>query len=121
VESDPESFENKLAALKQAYLDSLPAMFEEMDQVVACIEKSLFSPDCLEDMETLHQLAHKLVGSGATFGIPALSEVAEEIEATAKAVVEAETPLSADQWQTVKDMLESLRRVVDEAASLEKT
>ncbi|NQU62146.1 MAG: Hpt domain-containing protein [Rhodospirillales bacterium] len=119
--SGPESLENKLAELKRAYLAALPSRIEEMVQVAASIEASLSSPGCLADLKTLEHLAHKFAGSGGSFGFPDISETAEVVETAAKAMVESGTPPSPDQWQTVKDKLDSLRSAIDDAVSLKKT
>lgn len=71
-----DSVQDKLAALQKRYAASLPDKCAEFDQAWA-----LFDQDQAEDaLAQLRHLAHKLAGSGASYGFDALSRDARALE-----------------------------------------
>lgn len=71
--SDPASLQEKFAQLRAGYLERLPAVMAELETLA----------DGRLDLDALDELGrrlHKLAGSAGTFGLPALSERALELE-----------------------------------------
>lgn len=97
-----------LRLLRERYQKELPAKLAEIDtllEVLRAAEKPV-----PEDVHTLHRLVHSLTGSGATFGLSALSDTARQLEMTIKEIGrgnEIDLPVAvlkriAVQWAEVK-------------------
>jgi HPt (histidine-containing phosphotransfer) domain-containing protein len=115
VADNPIDINEKLASLKQAYLDGLPAKLDEVEAAAGAVMAAGAGPlsgQGQEALETLKQLVHKLAGSGGTFGFPGISEAAEKAETACDAMLE--TP-SIDCWRSIEGHLEELRNGVKDA------
>ncbi len=110
--SDQEDIKKKLDQLKRAYLTALPGKNEEIETAAASVRGDPFSPEALEGLQALYQQAHKLSGSGGTFGMQEISDLAGELETACLAMQESPTP---DQWQKIEGLLEKLRDVITKA------
>jgi diguanylate cyclase (GGDEF)-like protein len=73
----PENYQQQLAALRQEYIRRLPVKLGEIESGWNSLWRLRWDA---ETLRTLHRRAHSLVGSGATFGFPALSETARALE-----------------------------------------
>ncbi len=110
--SDQEDIKKKLDQLRQAYLTALPGKIEEIETAAAAVGGDPFSPESLEGLQTLHQQAHQLSGSGGTFGMQEISDLAEQVETACLAMQESPPP---DQWQKIEGLLGKLRDVITKA------
>jgi len=79
MNTDSETIHDKLALLRQSYRDQLPTKIDEINEAAR--------PPAIDDaaeirryLETLGGMAHKLAGSGATFGFPDISVAARCLE-----------------------------------------
>ncbi len=102
----------RLQALKQAYVEGLPERIGEIDALAASIRQDPGSEKGREGLDALYHLVHKLSGSGGTFGFPAISDAAQLIEDECEAMKNAP---SADGWQKIEGLIEELRAVVNDA------
>lgn len=64
-----------------------------------------------EPLRTFHRLAHSLAGAGATFGFPAVSELAGRLEHRLKAVLAGGPAPTDAEVAEVDDLLVRLRAV----------
>ena len=106
--------QDKLALLKKSYLDQLPAKSLEIEQA-AVIADSLDEGAIKASIESMKGMAHKLVGSGATFGFPGISEAARSIENTCSALLDSED--WPDNPDFAKAMIDGLKKAVEVAMS----
>lgn len=112
MNDNQENIDQRLRALKQAYLDGLPGRIGEIDALAASIRRDPGSEKGREGLDALYHLFHKLSGSGGTFGLPAISDAARLIEDEYEAL--KKTP-SADGWQKIEGLIEELRGAVNDA------
>ncbi len=112
--SDQKDIKKKLDQLKQAYLAALPGKIEEIETAAAAVRGDPFPPEALEGLQSLYQQAHKLSGSGGTFGLSEISDLAGEVETACLAMQESPAP---DQWQKIEGLLGKLRDVIDGAVT----
>lgn len=82
---DRSDLEARLAAVKRAYVDDLPARAAGLRAAWAQVQAGTSSRGALEE---LHRLAHNLAGSGATFGFTELSARARAFEIPLKALLQ---------------------------------
>jgi len=97
-----------LRLLRERYQNDLPVKLAEIDTLLEALRTA--EHPLPEDVHTLHRLVHSLTGSGATFGLSALSDTARQLELTIKGVVQGnKIDLTVDvfrkitaQWAEVK-------------------
>lgn len=100
------SVDAPLLALYQAYLATLPEKEREIE-----LEWNAFREHgAPEHLTRLHMAAHRLAGSGMTYGFQALSASAHELEATLADVMEHASPLHRDNINALQERIDILRR-----------
>ena len=100
------AIEGKLAALRAGFLKRLPETF-------ATIEGAWFvyTTSMKEDaLAALYQIAHKLAGSGATFGCPEVGTIARSLENAVRTAVDQKRPL--EDVHAVTRLIRELRSAV---------
>ena len=106
--------EDKLAALRASYAARLLENLEEMDAAA----RSLAADTSLEETRSvlafLNTLAHRITGSGATFGFPGISKRAYELERLVETLSSAEATLLPAQRGQLCSLMD---RLVSEAGS----
>lgn len=112
MSDNQENINERLRALKQAYLDTLPERAGEIDALAASIRHDPGSEKGRDGLDALYNLVHKLSGSGGTFGFPAISDAAQILEEECGALKKAP---SADGWQKIEELIEELRGAVNDA------
>lgn len=110
-------FVETLQQLRADYASSLPARIEEVETAADGLADQR-SPDVeAATLSDLRNLAHKLAGSGATFGFAAMGETARLLERLAEVALEADTRLSdstrADLFGLVKELRSAALRGAD--------
>lgn len=73
----PSNMEAKMQLLKVSYLKQLQERKEKLEQLLIHCEKNTLSA---EDRTELKSQAHKLSGTGSTYGFPAISECGRTLE-----------------------------------------
>jgi diguanylate cyclase (GGDEF)-like protein len=101
----------RLEALSAKFAHELPGRLRELRDAVS---KAAANPQNAEYVEIARSLAHKLAGSGSTFGFRAVSETARKLENRIG-------DLGADENTPQKGELEELLSDVEEAASKRQT
>lgn len=84
--SQPRDPMKKLAALREDYSRKLPA---KLQQVTDLWNKCCYFNWSTEALVVLHNLVHSLAGGGKTFGYPALSDAAKQLEAQLETIVQS--------------------------------
>lgn len=107
----PSDVMAKLQALRDAFAAQLPGKIQEIKAVgdTLCGGKCSESEEG-EALKLLHYLAHKLTGSGATFGFNAVSDEARALETLAKEMLDCAVPSSAERRAQISAYLENLQR-----------
>ncbi len=77
MQNSPASMDVKMQALKANYLKQLQERKERLEQLLVLCERNGFES---ESRAELQQQAHKLAGTGATYGFPAISATGKALE-----------------------------------------
>ncbi len=104
--------QDKLALLKKSYLNQLPEKLVEIERAAVGAEY----PD-RASIETVKGLAHKLVGSGATFGYPVISDAARIIENKCSAILQEQDSPGDPGINFAKTLIEGMKEAVEIALS----
>ncbi len=80
MDKKQENIVRKMAELREAFGATLVERIDEIDAVVNKLVGGPKGADAATELKTLHHLAHRLAGSGATFGFAGASAKAREIE-----------------------------------------
>uniref|UniRef100_A0ACD5GNJ3 Hpt domain-containing protein n=1 Tax=Desertifilum tharense IPPAS B-1220 TaxID=1781255 RepID=A0ACD5GNJ3_9CYAN len=105
--SSPENVREQFEALRRAYEQQLPKKVEELEQIW---QKLLEAPWDLAEWEIFHCLAHRLVGTSATFGFAGVSEITYTLECCLRDAIATNRIPSAEQKASIKSLLEALKR-----------
>ncbi len=103
-----EKRENGLKALKTSYMKSLPGRYNQLKKAVVDSIEGKGSPEPLRQL-TIH--IHKIAGSAATFGLPALTDIAREFEGTIENILSKEEPLSDKSSKQIINYLRGIREI----------
>ena len=109
--------QDKLARLKKSYLDQLPEKLQEIEQI-AVFGGNQDEADVDTSIESLKALSHKLVGSGATFGFPEISQAARAIENKCYSMLEQRDRPGGQNLDFPAALIDGLRNAVDQALAL---
>ncbi|GLQ88319.1 diguanylate cyclase [Dyella flagellata] len=93
----------QLRLLRENYAQQLPAK-------LAQVEDAFRQRDDLIELPNLRHLAHSLAGSGATFGYPALSVAARQLETLVDAALCDGRPLTPKESDSAAQLIETLAR-----------
>ncbi|HQS57861.1 MAG: hypothetical protein B7Y56_05660 [Gallionellales bacterium 35-53-114] len=85
--SKPSELNDLLRVLRERYQNELPAKLAEIESLLGVLRAGQ-SP-VQDDVHKLHRLVHGLTGSGATFGMSALSDTARQLEVTIKELLQS--------------------------------
>ncbi len=98
--TSPEiSIAERLHVMRVEYLAGLPEKAQLMQQAWASCRTS---PNATQAVDKLYRLAHKLAGSGTTFGFPAISEISREIIVNLAACRKSQCTPSAENISTME-------------------
>lgn len=104
-----EQLADRIAALRERFLDQLPERTQRLEEALALIGQGN------EAARTAHLVVHSLAGAGATFGCPEVSKAARQMETT---LFPAGTPrgsFAAECRQCIPELLDALRLAVSQA------
>lgn len=96
----------KIEALRRQYADQLALRAVEIESLWKAVEESGGETGSLTDFR---QIAHRLAGSGATFGYPGVSESAGALELYANTILERGSAPTGDEIKLVRELLSDLR------------
>jgi diguanylate cyclase (GGDEF)-like protein len=104
----------KLKALKEGYRKALPAKIEAINALWDKLSSGEVQDDVVEE---LHRQVHSLAGSGATFGMPSVSQSARNLEILLKSIIQSASAIDGDEKAQVVTLLDSLNDAAQEKAS----
>jgi diguanylate cyclase (GGDEF)-like protein len=107
------TLQDKLALLRQSYRDQLPAKIHEISEA-ACPPESGDEAETRQYLERLEGLAHKLAGSGATFGFPDISLTARSLEHGCGNSLNLQSLSIQVAVDTVAPLVEALQKAIDD-------
>ncbi|NQV48123.1 MAG: diguanylate cyclase [Rhodospirillaceae bacterium] len=116
--AEEENVQDKIALLKNIYLEQLPGRLAEIEQAFS-ISSSSEPDDARQSLKSLSALAHKLAGSGATFGFPKISETAKAFENGCEMILETGDLTTDRSINAVSGWMSSLRKSMENAGSVE--
>ena len=94
--------------LREYFSERLPHRFREVEDAWRDVRESGWGA---EPVRRFHRLAHSLVGTGSTFGFPAVSEAARRLEALLQGTVEGVAP--PPESGQVEELLGELRQTME--------
>ncbi|MDH3405706.1 MAG: diguanylate cyclase [Gammaproteobacteria bacterium] len=109
----PENIREQLTALRQEYIRRLPERLGEIEAEWADLLREDWDA---EKLRIMHRHAHSLVGSGATFGFPPVSDSARLVEQTLKELSEKPRPTDHTIENKLESLLMELRKAVIQAS-----
>jgi|GEM_PF-60172 two-component system repressor protein LuxO len=103
-------FSDRMAALRLQFFDKLKDRLDILDTLVGTLETANTAPAAKSALAPMREIAHKLAGSGGTFGAPAISTVARDLEDACERVMAtpAGVPADADR-RDIRDLIARLR------------
>lgn len=109
----PDSVREKLKLLKVKYVQSLPERIQSLATTLQNIEQNLGFHS--ELFFTAQNEAHKLVGSGQTFGFTELSTTARSIEVLIETCTQEQRMLSMEEKKQVEVLFQQLAHLSEQA------
>lgn len=98
-----------LRALVDAYRQKLARRMNRIDELLA----GLMGPDSRQALVEIKNVAHQFAGSGAMFGLPAISEICSELEAVTDELIRSERPIDDRDRERLLAMHRRLRDSID--------
>ncbi len=98
---DKQGIDSRLEVLRKNYAKQLPEKISRLEELFAKLED-------IEKLKELHSAAHKLTGSGATFGFDSLSRTARELEVFLKTLLEKNEAPSDEVISSIRNLLDAV-------------
>ncbi|KAB8141326.1 diguanylate cyclase [Chloroflexia bacterium SDU3-3] len=102
-------FEERLRALRRAYIEQLWKTSAELDLHLQNLQSGQYP---IEDLEQLRLTAHGLAGSGATYGFSTISETAGRLDRYIQSILESKISATQTQLNYISALLNDLRAVL---------
>lgn len=103
---DAEGLEQKIQEIQQDYAAQLPDKIEEMEKLWTTIQKSKEKEARLTQFRTL---AHKMTGSGATFGFPEITRDAQQLELLLDMIIVEGAETIENRKEKIESLMDNLR------------
>lgn len=110
VETHPEA-----EWLKKARADYLASADQKISDLRHAIDGLKDQPSDPDARLSLHTYLHKLIGSGASYGFPAVSVIARRMSSSLKRAKDERTIIESGLFDLLKAGLEDLQKAFDEA------
>ena len=107
--ADPADFQAKLRVLSDAYVAQLPERLMQIEQAWGQLPRNEWDE---AGFETLHRMVHSLTGSGKTFGLGSLSDVARNLEEYLDALAKVRSIPGEEQRNRVQQLLGDLQQAI---------
>lgn len=104
-----ESFDRNVQHLQRQFLESLPQKAHQLEDLWRHLRYLRWSE---QGFKTFQQLAHRLVGSGATFGIPEVSQTAQLLDQYLQDYQELGQPMGGIEFEMIDQMVNVLGRTL---------
>lgn len=112
------SFDKDIQLLQRQFLESLPQKAHQLEDLWHHLRYLRWSE---KGFKTFQQLAHRLVGSGASFGLPEVSQTAQLLDQYLMDYQELGQPMGGIEFEMIDQMVNALGRTlthVNEATNL---
>ena len=77
---DEKNFQAKFALIRNRYVSGLPERLSELESALTSARVDDDKSNARNGLSEIKHIAHKLAGSGASFGFPAISDIARGLE-----------------------------------------
>ena len=108
----PSAFERVLAQQREKYLASLPQRLNDVELHWRAVRSGR---ETVETLRELFRLVHNLAGSGATFGIPQISDSAKPLKDRLRAIADAGSWPEDLKPEELEPLLQELREAIGAA------
>ncbi len=108
----------KIAALRAAYAQELDGRLREIEAAAAPLAEPGSPEASRRAVAAIHYMAHKLAGSGATFGFAALTHAAQAVEEVCAEVIEDGEVPRAERCHDIIGLVVGLRSAVPRDAAV---
>lgn len=102
---DKQGIDSRLDVLRKNYAKQLPEKISRLKELFAKLDESKRD---MEKLKEFHSAAHKLTGSGATFGFDVLSRTASELEVFLKTLLDKNEPPSDEHTSRIRNLLDAV-------------
>lgn len=106
----------KLRALQARFENDLAQRLDHIDAAWRTLESGEFADD---DLQNFHLLLHRLAGSGATFGFPAISQISQQMEDIVLRVINEGAPFDGAARQQIRNSIDALRNAAHAPVPIE--
>ncbi|HUX52466.1 MAG TPA: diguanylate cyclase [Spirochaetia bacterium] len=106
----------KIELLGQRFVESLP---ERIVKLRAAFAQTTDRKSDSEEFVIFRNEAHKLAGSGASFGFASISDRAKQLELYLDELIAAKSNLPRDQWENLKPMIDQVEEECSRAVQPE--
>ncbi len=110
----PQVFNNNVQHLQRQFLESLPQKAHQLEDLWRHLRYLRWSE---QGFKTFQQLAHRLVGSGATFGLPEVSQTAQLLDQYLQDYQELGQPMGGIEFEMIDQMVNALGRTLANAGA----
>ena len=107
--TDPTDFQAKLKLLSDAYVAQLPERLQQIEQTWGQLPRNQWDE---AGFESLHRMVHSLTGSGKTFGLALLSDVARNFEEYLNVLAQAKSVPGEQQTKRIQAFLGDLHQAI---------
>lgn len=108
MNSNDDTVQQQIAALRVAYVQQLPVRLKEIYAVLDVWLKS----QSAADLFTFYRLTHNLAGSGAIYGFKEITEKARAVEHVVAPVVENKAQATPEHMATLRVRLAALEETL---------
>jgi len=106
---DSADYLDAMGVMQDEYRRNLPGKIRDLNEAWAQLEMNSWDP---QPFQLLIRLAHRLAGSGGSYGFEAVSEAAHRLELYAKSL-NGTVPLAESERAQIKLYLAQLASIVD--------
>ncbi|MFT6583810.1 MAG: DNA-binding response OmpR family regulator, partial [Alphaproteobacteria bacterium] len=113
-------FQKRVQKIREDYAARLPAQLDEIESLANALNVARDKEDSLNILKAIHANAHKLSGSGATFGFDEVSDFASILEQLTQVALTRDKDVSAEIQSQVTQFLVELREAAGVSPSFEE-
>ena len=110
--SSKDTGSNWLREVRRIYLSESSGKLAEVERAILGLEAN---PTSTVYERRLRHLLHNLIGSGASYGFPAITETARNMSTCLRSIRDEQASISTDAITKLREHLEHLRGIFGEA------
>ena len=103
-----------LRRLRREYLADAPQRVAGLWTAYARVQN-----DVVQSLEGLRALVHRLAGTGGSYGLPVVTDRAREADQLCRALIEAGAPLTPDDLQRLRVLVQGIADAFQDATTSE--